>query len=460
MLCLTKLARSGLAAVLLALLAPAALAQSFNFTAVTYATQAVQAASGALTVPAGIQYNAGSFSSSAAGSALITFTLPSGVTFTTTPIATVNGVLTSAVLASGGTGFGSVSFTLAYNTVTNGTGSIYLGSFTIAGATALYAPNPGGATALSAPNGINIAEQITGATNISNGSLNEGPLSLTFARSGSQLLFITQYLPLAVVDINPSAKGEQFLVGGVDTLAASIGNLQLGTNAFANATDTGPFHFTGTTTTLTIGPFNLAGIASAYLAPAGTLTCAATPPGGSTIGTISSGIITFSGVTAGLTYPGAAAQAVCLIASGTQIIAGYEGDSFHEPDVATTASIDTTMQYGGTLYAATYNGHVRGILYSDSTTVYAASLRISNRNPTAATVTAFVQADGGSTGSATVESALAGKNNDTVSVASIITASGVTLTANSEVSMTVLYPFGVGVEQLLRSPNGTLGDVH
>jgi len=457
---LTKLARVGLAAVVVALLAPAALAQNFFFPAVTYATQAVQAASGALTIPAGITYNAGSFSSSAAGSALITFTLPSGVTFTSTPSATGNGVFTSTVYASGGSGGSTVSFTINYGTVTNSTGSVFLGSFTIAGATALYPPNPGGNTALSAPNAINITEQITGATNISNGSLNEGPLSITFARSGSQLIFTTQYLPLAVVDINPSAKGEQFLVGGVDTLAASIGNLQLGTNGFANATNTGPYHFTATTATLTIGPFNLAGIASAYLAPAGVLTCAATPPVGSVTGTISNGLLTFTGVTAGLTYPGAAAQAVCLIASGTQIIAGYEGDSFHEPDIPATAAIDTALQYGGTLYSPSYNGHIRNFLFSDTNAVYTASLRITNRNPTAAVVTAFVQTDDGATGFATVESALAGKTNHTPSVSSVVIASGVTLSTDSELSLTVMCPFGVGVEQLLASPDGTLTNMH
>ena len=164
MFILRKTAIAGLAALSLSVLSTAPFAQTFtNGSPATFATQAVTAASGALTIPAGLIYTSqATTAASTAGNFLITFTLPSGVTFSSAPTAVVSGALCAPggtiTPTGGGAGANSATFsvTVAGAVASPNNCSVALNGFTVAGATALGTTTP--------PNSYNISEQVAAST--------------------------------------------------------------------------------------------------------------------------------------------------------------------------------------------------------------------------------------------------------------------------------------------------------
>jgi hypothetical protein len=111
---------------------------------------------------------------------------------------------------------------------------------------------------------------------------------------------------------------------------------------------------------------------------------------------------------------------------------------------------------------------VQPLLYADTGSVYPSFVRIVNNSGATVPVFALVQGDGGSVGTATVESGLAPSHNDTVPVPAIVTAAGVTAGPFGRVSMTLFAPGappaiaglctaqqGVLISGLMGNPDGT-----
>ena len=416
----------------------------------TYATQAVTAASGAITLAANVSYAV--TPPIGAGNFLIAFTLPNGVSFASTPSAAGDGTncATSVPLSSGGTGS---SVTFQAQVIANGKCTVTLNSFLVTGATALQNKTTVGATSLNSA-GFNISEQVSGAS-AGLVLLNEAKATpIALAQSGSELAFLsaagTQDVG-PVIDVSSPSLGTKFKVAGANTTRVDIGALTYGTNGNLNATATGPYNFPGSSASITLTG-NFTGIASAYLNPPGGVACAASASAEAALsnvitGTISGSSVTFASVT-GAPNPNpftsannntTQTQEVCLYATGSNLI-GSNPLGF-----GTTATISPTSNQADSstppaLDAYNYNGVVQQFLYATAGTSYPGYLRIVNGSGNTIQVFASVQTDAGSLGSTTVESALAANNNDLVPVSTIASNAGVTLGAFARTTMTVFAP--------------------
>lgn len=419
-----------------------------------FATQAVAANSGVVQIPAvvNVAYTA---TSSVTGNVNVTFTLPPGVTFTSTPSATTPGVgngFSGASFVSGGAGSNNVTYSV---TATAGTpGTLTLGNFGLQGAGSLGTP------VTTSASGSNNGFAITAAVSSPAGSnLKGAPGSTGLANSVSALSFATAIPTTAgftclAIDVGPNGLAKKFIQGGAgcpltgaDTLVADLGASVLGTVPTIDANDV-PFSFGGSAATLTING-NFSNIASAYLAPVGTTTCASPPPAGVINGTVTASAITFAGVPA----PGAGAtntQEVCIQANGTGVIGanptGYTAS-------ATIGGTTVSLAAPTNLVPYSYNGVQQPILYSGDIAGYPMFVRIVNNSGNTATVLALVQTEGGSNGVATVATVPNG-NNLLVSASSIVSASGVVPDSSGRVSMRLLSQFGVAFSQLLLNPTG------
>jgi hypothetical protein len=469
MFMLRKTAIAGLTALALSVLSTAPFAQSFtNGSVATFATQAVTAASGALTIPAGLIHTSPTTAlPSTGGSFLITFTLPSGVTFSVAPTAVVSatgGLCTTGTInpTNSAAGANSATFSVTVNAAAaaGSTCSVALNGFTVAGATALGTTTPA--------NSYNMSEQVSASTGTAP-TFNQNPaVKATLATSASQLTYFT--LPGAsggngnqVIDISGSILGKQFktVLGtgtcgnatGTDNLCADLGTLVLVANANSNSTATGPFKFTATAANVTLTG-NWSGIGSAVLSAPSAGACkgtasAQTAVTGAVSGTISGSTITFAGLNGGSVVtnpfgatgygPTTVTYEVCLYAGGTALIGS------NPVTLANSASIDTTNQAdtsapGTGIALYNYNGVVQQLLYATAGTSHPGYVRIINNTASPIQVFASVQPDGGTTGTAQVETALAGFANDLVPVSTIATNAGVTLGANGRTAMTLFAP--------------------
>jgi hypothetical protein len=416
----------------------------------SYATQAVTAASGAITLAANVSY---AVTPAATGTFLITFTLPTGVTFASTPSAAGDGTnCASAVpVTSGGTG-SSVTFQATVQKA--GACTVTVNSFLVAGATALQSTTTVLGTNLNSA-GFNISEQVSGASSGLVG-LNEAKSTpIALAASGSELAFfsatsVTQD-PTPVIDVSSPSLGTKFQVAAVDKTWVDIGALTYGTNGNLNATATGPYNFPGSSASITLtGNFN--GIGSAYLNPPGGVGCAtsaSTEAGLSNVitGTITGSSVTFANVTGAPNNnpftsgnnPSVQTQEVCLYATGSNLIGsnplGFGAAGTISP---TTNQADSLPK--SALDSYNYNGVVQQFLYAVAGGSYPGYLRIVNGSGNTIQVFASVQADGGSLGTTTVETGLAANNNDLVPVSTIATNAGVTLGAHPRTTLTVFAP--------------------
>lgn len=499
------IAAAGVGALALALLGSPASAQTFvNGSAVTYATEAVGGSGGALTIPAGPTYTSQSTTGATAGSFLITFTLPTGVTFTNTPtvkISSSDAFLCAAQSAlaptGGGNGSGFATFTVSTQAdATSATCTVQLNAIVVAGANSLTKP-----TTSTATTGFIIAEQVSGSSGTAV-SLNQAKtLTAPLASSGEQLAYSTNIGKMAgealAIDIGPTGLGAKFLpagagtapCGGVnftDQACADIGAVQPGANNFLNASATDVFRFSTTSASIAISG-NFSGIATAVLsAPSNALggqspclatAAAATAQAGAITGTIDATKtkLTFSGIngtsnggaatnpwssTTGVGYgPTFLNQEVCLYASGPPTVIGANKGGF-----TSQASIDAGLGTAGNspdllnaLVPYFYNGAIQNLLYIPNTTgSYPSFLRVVNNGSTPATVIALVQSETGSTGNTVVASSMAANSNLLVPMATIVTNSGVTLDATKRVSMQILSPIGVNETMFLVNPDGTV----
>jgi len=436
-------------------------AASLNGTAITYATQAVVSASTRLTASQAIVAESGVIASAPSTNSTLTFTLPGGANFATTPSTTCT-VIPSAN--------GSCSITSSSNPVGMNAYAVTINYAITGSSTITFQLTPGwsftNASALSSPQTppLNISLS-TADTNFAPIS----PVTVPFAGSASALLFTSQApttpgFGTLVIDVGAGGLGKQFIqAGGADTTRADLGGLILGTVAGPVAAD-GITQFSFGSATINLAG-NFSGIATAYLgpftAPASTTTCAATAPSGSSPGTIGVASIGFANVAVPATNNTAE---VCLFAGGTSLIAP---NSVAPVLTAVTGTAPAQSAAAQNLDAYNYNGSVQQILYSGSFPNYRMYIRVVNDSGAPATVVAAVQTEAGSTGS-TVFAIVPANTNVLVPTSTIIASSGVSLDATGRVSLLFLTRGAicndnnlgpscpVSVSQLLLNPNGTV----
>lgn len=418
----------------------------------TYAIQGVTAAAGAITLNAGISYT--SPTPTSPGTYLVTFTLPTGVTFAGTASATTAVMDCLASLASGGT-TGSNSVAFAITQLTLNACVVNLSQVPIAGATALENKTTISGSLNSA--GFNVTEQVTGS-NVGGVANEATATAIGAAASATALIYSSvtgQQNPSPAIDLNSPSLGTQWITGGTDQAYLDIGALSYGVSATTvNATATGPYTFPGTSATITLTGGNFVGISAVFLdgnATSGGTRCKSTASAegavsGSIAGTISGNSVMFTGVGANLGGPNpfvpanvgtTATEEVCLYASSQIISANAIPFGSNITIAPTTAQADSNSP--SRLASYVYNGLIQQILYASDDVHWPAYLRIVNNSGYTVPVLAVVQGDGGSLGSTTVEAGLAPNTNDVIPVQTIITNSGATPT-NSRTSFTLLAP--------------------
>jgi hypothetical protein len=445
-----KVAGAGIAAVTFSLMAGTAMAApSFNAgTAVVFATQGIPA-NGNVTINSANAPVVTTDTLTAAGSFLITYTLPTGVTFATAPTLALGGAgyTGSAVLSGGGTGSNTATFTVTITAVGVVPATLTLGAFQLTGATVL--------SSVTAASAFQMSEQISAST-VAPSENQTAPLKASLASSATNLAIASTANTIGgtlVIDVTAPSNGTKFKQnGGTAGLVADLGSVNTTALTNSNSTNTGAYTFTSTTDTLTLGG-NTQGIAAAYLAAAGTTTCATTAATQATTGiagTITGTTITFPGIPIAT-----GTREICLYASGTGLI-GSNSLGF-----TATASIDTTSvglvaPYNLSTY--TYNGTATTVNYATNyANSYADYVRIVNGTSASQVITAVVTNDAGATGFTTVETGLAAGNNDLVPVTSIVTNAGITsATTRYAITFFTTAQSGVTVENLLVNPGGVI----
>jgi hypothetical protein len=457
-----KVAGAGIAAVTFSLMAGTAMAAPMtNTNAITYATQGIPA-SGAISVPV-----SGTPTTTVTSTAVITagttfqitYSLPTGVTFTANPtlaVAPATGAATVA-LSSGGTGNNTITYLVTFGTAQTAAGAVV---FTFTTPLALT-----GATALSTTKTtgqFTIGSQITASTQIAAVANEATPTTTTLALSSSALS-VTAGTPAAVggvtvlaIDILSPSNGTKFFNGTTanDGVVGDDGSFTFTVNNYAPSTGIGTYGFTSTSIAETFTG-NTGGIANAYLSP--NATCAATPAAqaavtGTVTGTVGSSNITFAAVPV-VTYTGVARE-LCLYTGGTALLAA------NAAGFTATAAIDTTSVSLSGFNPYTYNGTASTIQYAANTSSsYASYIRIVNKSASAPIiVTASVTSDAGVTGTTQVEAGLAASNNDLVPVSTITTNAGVA-SQSGRYTITLFGPTGTLFESLLLNPGGVVTQI-
>jgi hypothetical protein len=459
-------------------------ATTFTNAAANYAIEAVSGASGAITIESNAKF-AVTGVAAGVGSFLLTITLPPSVQFNGTPTVTGDGTVcvgTATPPTLGGSGSNFAQFTIGAPAANpGGTCTVTLNSFNVTGATALETPStqatPPTGTSSS---GFNVTAQASGAS----GSLlavSTTAIKVALAVSQDEILLLTASgAPGGVIDVNAPSLGTKFIDSlGVDVSAFNPGLVGYGLTAALNATATGAFNLGSTSGTLVLGG-NFGGITAAVLiTPPPAPLCPAAPPSGAGVfpATLTSSTATFSNVTGPFVPPGPSlvAASVCLYGGTSVLSANPPNTGAPAVPFGLTATVGVgTVTANQTLLPSTplvgyqYNGVVQPLLYADNGSVYPSFVRIVNNSGATIPVFALVQGDGGSTGTATVESGLKAFNNDTVPVTTIVTAAGVTPGPFGRVSMTLFAPGappivpgvcsteqGVLISGLMGNPDGT-----
>lgn len=411
----------------------------------TYATQGIPS-TGAVTIQAGIIYTANNILADGADHGLVTFTLPAGVTFVSTPTVTADATaFTAATVGGGGAGSNTLVINVTRASVTSA-GTVTLGSFQVTGATALATATAAGA--------FEITGQASGWTVSANNDLTAAKADL--AQSASQLQVSAGVTNLQI-DVTSPSNGTQYVDttgAGGNSIAGSgyLGTVNAGHNTWLNSTATGAYAFTTTTPTVALG-LDLTGVSSAYIVTPAAV-CAATKPAGAISGALSGSTATFAGLVAGTTY------GVCVQPNGTSLL-----NQTGTPGVSVTASEDTTStttNNAGTtqdLGTITYNGTAVTAGY----VVAAASgynnyIRVINPAATASRIIVLVKRDDGTTASGVLNAAQAANTAALYTPAQINTAVGSNIisTAADRAQVTVLSPANITAENLMFNPTGTV----
>lgn len=415
----------------------------------SFATEGIPS-TGAVTIPAGVAYSAAD-SSTAAQGGLVTFTLPTGVTFTSTPSVTADGTTFTAATVSGG---GNGSNTLTVNvtngtTTTTGATALTLGAFTVTGATALSSPTATGA--------FNISAQASGFATTADSDAT--PKTATLATSVRQNILTTTNQGSATdkIDVSSPSNGTRFTIG-TTTLNQSfhtVGVLTPSTGTGVNATNTATFAFaSGTATTVTVSGYPFSAVSSVYMAPANTTTCAATAPTGSTTGTVSGNSVTFTGVVAG-----AGSRAVCLVNTGNTILPALAGtitatatrDTFTAP-ATLPVSLDGQLTYNGTVVNVNYVvGNGAG---------YAMYLNVVNPASAAAPVMISLRKSDGTVLNGTLTSSLGANSSQLFTMADINTATGANLAnESSRAFITLLSTAPIRATNFMLNPGNAVTQI-
>lgn len=402
--------------------------------AATYATEGIPT-SGAVTIQAGITYNSTAALTVDAG--LVTFTLPAGVTFATTPTATgTGGFPASPVVGGGGAGSNFVTYNVA---TTAAAGTITLGAFQVTGATGLA--TAGTNLAMTAQ-----ASGFTTAANNDTAARSTTATSTVMAASNSQL-GATVVGTAATIDVNSPANGMLYLAGGnTITRSGYVGTVNAVNNAYLNSTATAPYAFTSTTASVAISA-DYSGISSVYaVTPAAA--CAATAPAGAKIATIAGSTATIAGLAPNTVY------GVCFINTGANLMSS-------SANMTVTATQDSSSKTAAAnLGAISYNGSAATLNYVVGSVSggYTNYIRVTNPDATARRLMVVVTKDDGTTTSGTLDTGLAAGNNKLYTVADINAATGSTLTsATDRARVTILSPSGTTtVDNLMFNPNGTV----
>lgn len=400
----------------------------------TYAIEGIPS-TGAVTIPAGVTYTT---AAGAAESGLLTVTLPSGVTFVSTPtISITDPAITAVAVGGGGAGsnFITINYTRTAAAAAAGAG-IALGAFQVTGATTLASVT--GAT------GFLFSAQSSGFATAANNDAS--PTTASLAQSARQLI-ITPAASALVINVPAPSNATRWLAGGLNVSASgTVGTLVVNNGAFRNAANTAPFAFASATASSTITG-NFTGVTSAYLAP-GAGACAATAPAGATTGTVTNSTITFSGIT-----PAGAVRQICLGVTGTTILQETLSG------VSASAQQDTfTTSATNNLGAIFYNGGVNQLNYVvGSSDGFASYLRVVNRDSVAAPVRVVVQNDTGAVTSGLLDT-IPANTGKLYTSAQINTATGSALNnANDRAALVILTPTAnVSSDNLLANPNGTV----
>lgn len=433
---------SAVAAALGLISAHANAAGTAAFAEISYATEGIPS-TGAVTIPAGIIYTG---SNAATGAGLVTFTLPTGVTFTSTPSITTASNYTAASVAGGGAGSNTLTVNVTGGAA--GTGSITLGAFTVTGATTLAGVTGAGAFQYSV--------QASGWTAAADNDATA--LRDDLARSARQNILTTTTAGSAAsqIDVASPSNGTRFTDGATPNQAFHlVGVLTPTTGANMNATNTATFSFaSGTTTSVTVSGYPFSSVSSVYMAPAGTTSCAATAPTGSTTGTVSGNSVTFTGVVAG-----AGSRAVCLINSGSNILPALAGtitatatrDTFTSP---ATAAVSTAGQL-------TYNGTVVNVNYVVGNGAgYAMYLNVVNPASAAAPVYISLRKSDGTVMNGTLASSLGANSSQLFTVADINTATGANLAnESSRAFITLLSTAPIRATNFMLNPGNAVTQI-
>jgi hypothetical protein len=454
------------------MLSSAVMASSLGGSGITFATQSVAGSTNGGTVTIGIAptsfagvpvtYTSNSYTSATSAAFSITFTLPTGVTFTNNPSATGDGTVFASTLlqVSGGVGDNFITFTGTANPeAALSFGTVSLGAFNLAGATALASTNT-------------TTFVITASVSSTISALNDAGTKGQLATSESATqVTTTDSLGLAqVIDVTSPSLGDQWKQYGADTLVADDGAVVIASfGGLAEASDAAEF-IPASSGTVTLTGLSWGGVSTPFLLtgafpqPGTTTTsgCPTTPPSGAVTGTVSGVVITFANVT----LPPVASFdffEVCLGVTGKALIAA---------NLTTTAAM--TSPAGVTTFAGvpalplnpyTYNGAVQQVLYSGTFPPYTAYERINNNTGTSADVITVVQPDSG-TAAGTTTTTVAANSNVLVAASTLISNSGVTLDSTGRASMLFLTPgtpctnntagqsCPVSVSQLLVNPDG------
>lgn len=411
---------------------------------------------------AAVKYTSNTFTTATAASFSITFTLPTGVTFANNPSATGDGTVFAAALSevSGGIGDNFITFTGTANIATALQGTVSLGAFNVAGATALQSPNT---TSFSA----------TASVSSTIGALNDTGVKAQLASSASEIEVATAPTVMGsaqVIDVAAPSLGMQWKQFGADTLTADDGAVVLvAPPGLAAANDTTQ-NVPPTTGTIALTGVSWGGVSTPSLLPGATTQpgtgtssgCPATLPAGTVTGTIAGDVITFPNVVPPAVGAFETFYEVCLGVTGKSLIASNVTTS-----AAVTSPTGVTTVAGGTLTGLNsynYNGSVQQILYSFVQPPYSAYIRITNNTEGTATVVTSVQPETGTSGTTTTS--VPGNSNVLIPAGTLISGSGVSLNSTGRVSMLFLTPgtpctnnglgqsCSVSVSQFLVNPTG------
>jgi hypothetical protein len=464
----------GLAIAAIAFASYSAQAATYTGSGILFSTQSVAGSVGGGSVTIGIGggaagipivYLSNGCATAAATTISVTFTLPSGVTYTSNPAAVGAGTFAAAMAqVSGGIGNSFITFTgSAACAAVGATGTVTLGAFNLTGAVQLVVPNTTNfqhTVSLSSPDTGLSAPSTKGQI-----ASSAAPIQLaTFASTVAPL----------VIDIAAPSLGSQFIQGGgADTAVGDQGAVVFIITATQNAADTAAFTPASTANVLLTG--NWGGISKPFLlasAGAQATSCPAVAPGTAVVGTVAGNTITFPNAT--LPTAGAGFLEVCLnsgVTAGKGIIAGniLTAVSTNLPASAVAVFPGFTLT---ALDAYNYNGAVDQILYSGDFSKTTASgylffLRITNNTGNSVSPAVLVQPDTGTAGLNTSITVPA-NNNVLLPATSVISGSGITLDATGRVSFLVLTPGAacinnaagaacpVSVNAFLVNPNQTI----